>query len=365
MSRELNLHDIDDLARGAAILGCGGGGDPYIGALMTKQAFADGLPVTLVDPSEVPDGAHVVCIFGIGAPPVLIEKIVSREQPELALRHLERHIGRKAEYLIAVEVGGLNALSPLMLGAVTGLPVIDGDGMGRCFPKLEMTTFNIAEVLCTPLAVVNERGDFVLLKTESDAICEHYIRYLSIGMGGFMTGAGFAQSGAEVKRACVPGTLSICLKIGQVIRQARERKDNVFTALLAGLRETEYYRHAHIIFEGRISDVSRRITGRHSVGVARIERAGEVLELVVQNEFLVARKNGETVCIVPDLITLLDEDSGEAITAELLRYGQRVKVLATSAPPIMRSAAALAIWGPHAFGLDEPFVPIEQLVLRG
>jgi len=365
VSRKLDLQDIDDMARGAAILGCGGGGDPYIGALMTKQAIAEGRPVTLVDIDEVPNTAQVVVTLGIGAPPVLIEKIASREQPELALRHLERHIGRKAEYLIAVEVGGLNALSPLMLAAATGLPVIDGDGMGRCFPKLEMTTFNISNVPATPLAVVNERQDFVLLKTESDAICEHYIRYLSIGMGGFMTGAGWAQSGAEMKRACVPGTLSISLKLGQVVRQARERKENVFTALLAGLRETEYYNHAHIIFEGRISDVSRRITGRHSVGVARVERAGEVLELVVQNEFLVARKNGKTACIVPDLITVLDEDSGEPITAELLRYGQRVRVLATSVAPIMRSEAALAVWGPHAFGLDEPFVPIEQLVLQG
>ena len=34
---ELQLKDVDDLCTGAAFLGAGGGGDPYIGGLMIKQ----------------------------------------------------------------------------------------------------------------------------------------------------------------------------------------------------------------------------------------------------------------------------------------------------------------------------------------
>jgi DUF917 family protein len=44
-----------------------------------------------------------------------------------------------------------------------------------------------------------------------------------------------------------------------------------------------------------------------------------------------------------------------------LRYGQRVKVVGTSAAPNMRTPEALRVFGPQAFGLDVPFVPIEQL----
>ena len=98
------------------------------------------------------------------------------------------------------------------------------------------------------------------------------------------------------------------------------------------------------------------------MGQARIEGARGVLEVAVQNELLVARLNGRTAAIVPDLVAVLDEDTAQAITAEQLRYGQRVRVLAASVPPIMRSEAALKVWGPQAFGIDEPFVPIEQLV---
>lgn len=364
MSRLITIDDIDDIATGAAVLGCGGGGDPYVGALMTQQSLRAGAPVTLVAPADVPDEALVVVIAGIGAPPVLIEKIANGSESELALRHLERHLGRRADYLMSAEVGGLNSLYPLQVAAKIGLPVVDADGMGRAFPKLEMTSFHIFGVAVTPMALVNERGDLMLMQTTTDEQAEHFVKHMAVAMGGVMSSAGFAQSGADVKRAAVPGTLSICQHIGRTLREARTRRQDPFAALLAALRATEYYQHAYLIFEGKVVDVSRHIDGRWSMGQARIEGRSGVLELAIQNEHLVARINGRTAAIVPDLLAVLDEDSAQAITAESLRYGQRVRVLAASVPPIMRSEAALKIWGPQAFGIDEPFVPIEVLVSR-
>lgn len=364
MSRVITIDDIEDIAAGAAVLGCGGGGDPYVGALMTQQSLRGGQPVTLVSPADVADDALVVVIAGIGAPPVLIEKIANGSESELALRHLEKHLGRRADYLMSAEVGGLNSLYPLQVAAKVGLPVVDADGMGRAFPKLQMTSFHIFGVAVTPMALVNERGDLMLMQTTSDEQAEHFVKHMAVAMGGIMSSAGFAQTGADVKRAAVPGTLSICQDIGRALRQARSQRRDPFEALLAALRSTEYYQHAHLIFEGKVVDVSRRIDGRWSLGEARIEGRRGVLELAIQNEHLVARINGRTAAIVPDILAVLDEDTAQAITAESLRYGQRVRVLATSVPPIMRSEAALKVWGPQAFGIDEPFVPIETLVSR-
>ena len=36
--------DIDDIARGAAVLGAGGGGDPYLGSLIAKHALQSKRP---------------------------------------------------------------------------------------------------------------------------------------------------------------------------------------------------------------------------------------------------------------------------------------------------------------------------------
>nr|WP_280892749.1 DUF917 family protein [Streptomyces sp. LBL] len=58
--RELNVADIADLARGAAILGSGGGGNPYMGELIAKRAIAENGPVAVVDVAEVPADAIVV-----------------------------------------------------------------------------------------------------------------------------------------------------------------------------------------------------------------------------------------------------------------------------------------------------------------
>jgi DUF917 family protein len=80
-----------------------------------------------------------------------------------------------------------------------------------------------------------------------------------------------------------------------------------------------------------------------------------------QNEHLIARDGERVLAIVPDLISILDAATAEPITTEGLKYGQRVKVVALSAAPIMRSPQALAVFGPQAFGLGEAFVPLEQI----
>jgi DUF917 family protein len=101
--------------------------------------------------------------------------------------------------------------------------------------------------------------------------------------------------------------------------------------------------------------------------VARISPAdggSDELEIRFQNENLIALRNGAMVAIVPDLICVVDSESAEPITTEGLRYGQRVRVLGISTPDMMRTPAALAAFGPSAFGLDDAFVPVESLADR-
>ena len=48
MSWTITADLVPDLARGAAVLGTGGGGDPYVGALLAAQALAEYGPVEVV-----------------------------------------------------------------------------------------------------------------------------------------------------------------------------------------------------------------------------------------------------------------------------------------------------------------------------
>ena len=58
------------------------------------------------------------------------------------------------------------------------------------------------------------------------------------------------------------------------------------------------------------------------------EDAGRLIRLELQNENLVALERGRVLASVPDLITVLDSETAEAIATERIRYGQRVTVIA-------------------------------------
>ena len=78
--RKIGIPEIEDIALGAALLGAGGGGDPYVGKLIAIGAVQECGPVTILDPDEVPDDALVVPIAMMGAPTVLCEKAIGGEE---------------------------------------------------------------------------------------------------------------------------------------------------------------------------------------------------------------------------------------------------------------------------------------------
>ncbi len=237
---QLDLQDIKDLARGAAFLGTGGGGDPYLGRLMIEQALQDGCTVELVDPDDVPDEALIIPTGMMGAPAVQIEKLLQGDEAILSLRQLEAHLGRQAFATMSVECGGFNSMLPLIIGAKLGLPIVDADGMGRAFPELQMTTFHVYGVSGTPMVIANEYGDSMLLTTRNNAMMEWLARGTTMRMGGTSYIAIYPMDGQTVKQASIPRTLSLCLAIGRCIRQAQEQEDDPFQALIELLKTTSH-----------------------------------------------------------------------------------------------------------------------------
>jgi DUF917 family protein len=360
---EIRVDDLEDLARGAAFLGTGGGGDPYLGRLLAEQMIEAHGPVELLDVDRLPDHAQVYPVAMMGAPTVMLEKLIAGTEIGRALEALERRLGRKADAIVSGEIGGLNSLIPIQLAAERGLPLLDGDGMGRAFPELPMTTVNLHGVACAPMAVANERGEAEIIEAADAAAAEAVARGVVMRMGGQLSMACYAMSGAQAKHAVVRGTISLALAIGRAIAQGRHCGDP-FAALLKCLRATQYYSQAYVLFDGMIVDLIRETRRGFAIGRAVIESSAGAagrLEVEFQNENLLASVNGEVRATVPDLISVLDRDSAEPITTERLRYGQRVKVLAVSAAPIMRSAAALRLFGPAAFGYALDFRPVEEL----
>lgn len=75
--RFLTEESVDKIAVGAAVLGTGGGGDPYVGKLVAKQAIKKYGPVKVISLDELDDDALVVPVSGMGSPVITIEKLLS------------------------------------------------------------------------------------------------------------------------------------------------------------------------------------------------------------------------------------------------------------------------------------------------
>ncbi|MBT4687690.1 MAG: DUF917 domain-containing protein [Rhodospirillaceae bacterium] len=360
---KIGLEDLDDIALGATFLGTGGGGDPYIATLMTRRAMIENGPVTLLSLDELEDDALVVSCGNLGAPTVAIEKIMGADQPAAAVLALEKHLGRSIDALLAFEAGGSNSMMPIYIAAMLGKPVIDADGMGRAFPELQMVTFSVYGVSSAPFALASEHGDTTILDIDDDTRAEYIARGIAIRMGARAAMASYPMDGRTARRVAIPGTTSLCQAIGANLRESRAENREPFAALVEMLAGT-HYGHAKVLYQGKVMDLTRETRQGWAIGKVSIvdeEAAGLPLTIEFQNEFLVARQGDVLRAMVPDLVCILDTEMAQPITTERLRYGQRVTVMAVSAPAIMRTEAALAAFGPAAFGLADAFVPVEDL----
>ena len=356
----LDAERLENLEIGAGILGTGGGGNPYYGKLWVRRLLAEGAAIRIVSPQEVPDEALVVSVGTMGAPIVSVERVLRGTESLVALRALEEHLGRPATHLIPGEIGGSNALRPLALGALAGLPVIDGDGMGRAFPELQMETFCIYGVSATPAAIGDIYHNVVLFPSLRDAATlERYARALTVQMGGSAGFAFPAMSGAAARRTCIPLTLSLSDAIGGAVRAARRAHEDPVAAVLA-------VAGGQVLFQGKVVDVERRLAAGFARGMLALEGLGSDrgarLTIDIQNEYLIARRDGEVVATVPDLVCLVDRETAEPVATEVVRYGLRVAVLGIPAPARLKTAEALAVVGPGAFGYrDVEYRPLPGL----
>jgi DUF917 family protein len=355
--RQITADQLDDIALGAAVLGTGGGGDPYIGKLMAKAAIERNGPVTMLDPSELNDDDLIIPSAMMGAPTVMLEKIPRGTEIVTAFEAIQEYLGRKATATMSCEAGGLNSTTPFVVAAELGIPLVDADMMGRAYPELQMCMPTLYGVTATPMAIADEKGNSAVINTINNKWTETFARTLTVDMGCSAMIGLYSMTGAQVKEAAVHRTITQIEMIGRTIREAHSAHTDPIEAVRGAV-------NGYIIWRGKIADVARRTETGFARGEASIaglgEFEGKTLRISFQNEFLIAQTDDEVLVTTPDLITVLDAETGEPITTETLRYGFRVAVLAMPCDPRWRSPKGLELVGPDYFGYETPYVPVER-----
>jgi DUF917 family protein len=196
-----------------------------------------------------------------------------------------------------------------------------------------------------------------VLRTIDIAWLERHARAFTVAAGGIALGAHYLLTSETAPGAVIEGTVSRAIQVGRRLLGATEPIPEIADELGAA-----------VLLTGKVIDIDRNTDGGFTRGSVTIEGIGadrgRMVRVEIQNENLVVIEDGAVVVSVPDLVSILDSETGEAISTEMLRFGQRVSVLAWACDPLWRTPRGIELAGPQAFDFDFDYVPFDGPTTR-
>jgi len=296
--------------------------------------------VTVADPSDLAPGGLVVAIAMLGAPAITAELLFEGTEFVRALRGLERHLHDRAVAVMGLETAGVNVFPPLVVAAALRLPLLDLDGMGRAFPRLEQTVLHARGAHGGPMVGAGVTGELVAFDVTDAARAEALARGCLAALGGWAAHACYPMTVAAAAERALHGSLARARWLGEALGAAANAED-----LAARI-------DARLLGAGRVIAVDRDegATAAGNVLIEPTDRPGSTLRLDAQTEYLLATVDGEPVAATPDLIVVVAAHGLSPIACDEIRRGDDVAVLLLAADPAWHEAACLALAGPAAFG---------------
>lgn len=361
--------DVEDWVHGLALFGTGGGGGPAPQAIERLwSAIQQGVPAGWTDIDDLPDDCWTFSVGGVGGttppggPDPQLLRRTGLTAPRYddysdtvleAARTLTALHGAQPGAIISVELGTYNTVTPLLIAARLGIPLVDGDYCGRAKPEIQQSLLEIEGRGVWPLVFVDRWGDVVHIpQAISTAMVDRIGRHLCSAA---LSGVAVARSllpAAEARSAVVRGSCSAALAAGRVLREARERGDDPVAAVATHLGGVH-------LFDGVVEQVEADpesgyqflLCTHHLRGTGSF--TGQQCAVWVKNEHHIVWVDGTPCATSPDVISIHDRGTGLPLTNHEIAAGRAVAVIA--APPLDRrwyTPKGIELLGPRAFGFD-------------
>lgn len=352
--------DVEYIAVGAYILGCGGGGTPYPVYLELRNMLRNGDIIRVIDVNDTLEDGKYIPVASAGSPTIMDEQLLGDEFMDACDAACE-YAKENVDGVLSVEIGGGNGLRALLCGASSKLdiPVVDCDLMGRAYPTLSQVAPCIfTEGLFLTLTSVSDGNGnkFVVSGAQSDLYVEKLVRAALSEVGAHVAIAHNTMNKKELQKMSINNSLSNCWRNGRSIFQTRQSFDiqKLPQNILKSFGSSDVGSN---LFQGKIISIEKKLFKGHVYGEVIIEDSEKnKLAIPFKNENLVAKlmKNGsktwETVASVPDLISVCYADTGEAVGTPEYRYGIMVFVLVLSPNKVWRTEKGMQVGGPVSFG---------------
>jgi DUF917 family protein len=342
MNRKITINDINNLAKGAAFLGSGGGGDPHYEIAMAKNQLMQYGDADLISVDQLNDDDLILPMAFVGAPLVTKEKLPSGIEITKILEIFERHYGKKPAAIMSGEIGGGNALTPLLAASKEKIKIIDGDLLGRAFPELQMASPNIFKARLREFFTCDSLGNSTIIEGKTAQDIERIARSIAVACGSSMMMGMYIMNGKEAKEYIIRNSVSKAIEIGRILNSTEK-------PLCDLIDKTD----GKYIATGNIIDIDQQIINGFLNGFILIKSGNNIYKIDYQNEYLAIYRNNELIISTPDIIAILDQVTMKPITSESLIFGLRVIIVSIRADDIWYSEEGLKLVGPKAFNIEE------------
>lgn len=360
----LSRQDLQDILYGATILGTGGGGELTEGFRLIDDALSKGKEFKMVALDEAPQDALVCTPYMLGAISALpadqekfYERLPRIAEPSIlvAYRRFQEYLGRPFYGTISCELGGSNTAVAFYAAAMSDAFIIDADPAGRAVPEITHSTYYIEGLPAAPIVMANAFGESIICENViDDARAEHIVRALSMVSRNDIAAIDHALEIREIRNAVIPGAISMALQMGQTWRKARA--DGVDAAAAIAKQGSGI-----VAFRGVVDDSNWKTEDGFTIGNISIsgrgDFAGDSYRIWLKNENMIGWLNGTVHATIPDMICMIDTDTGEPVTNPNYHAGQNVAIVILPAPVPFTSPKGLAAFGPAYAGLDQPYRP--------
>lgn len=346
----LNQQEVKDILVGCTILGTGGGGSLDEGLEAVNKAFNRGYEFKFLDFDEINEEKYYINPYFCGSVSPKGEEIKLSNELILAIKALEDYMNVDFDGAVSIEYGGGNTGQAMAAAAEMGKFIVDCDAAGRAVPELQFSTYFVTNKPIYPFSVATRFGDIgIFPKVMDDARAEALSRFIAVGSEGTVGMADHPIKGDLLKGSVIPNALSYAGKVGKSQREALEKDMDPIEEIISAA-------NGYLLFEGVVSDAEWGKKDGFTVGTIDIDGVNEfsddTFKIWYKNENMISWKNDKPYITCPDLICVVNNETGYPITNPNCNAGDKVAVLGFEAHDLWKTEKGLSILNPRFFGFD-------------